>query len=151
MRVLVTLTLPRDAVSVPLARHTVSAALQRAGVTADCRAEVEVAVSEACTNALHHSGDGGSYDVRVQLGDERLEIEVIDAGAGFGPGPVVGVMSHPAAENGRGMALMAAYSDSAVFDTVADGGGVVQLTKQLRWADGAPLPQSSGSLAKLRA
>ena len=133
MRVLVTLTLPRDAVSVPLARHVVSAALKRAGVTADCMAEVEVAVSEACTNALHHSGDGGSYDVRMQLGDERLEIEVIDAGAGFGPRPVVGVMSHPAAENGRGMALMAAYSDSAVFDTVADGGGLVHLTKQLRW------------------
>ena len=43
MRIQVALTLPREAVSVPLARRTVSATLQRAGIEDDCLAEVKVA------------------------------------------------------------------------------------------------------------
>ena len=38
-------------------------------------------------------------------------------------------------KEGRGIALMRALSDRAVFDTVTGGGGSVHLMKHLRWTD----------------
>lgn len=143
MRVQVALTLPRDAMSVPLARHTVSAALERSGVTSDCLAEVAVAVSEACTNAFDHPSNGASYEVVMNVEEELLIIDVIDSGAGFGPRSTTVRMSHTSAENGRGMALMAAFADHTVFDSVFDGGGSVHMVKRLRWKEDAPLRSSS--------
>ena len=63
MRIVVVLALPRDAASVPLVRHTARAALARAGVATECAEEVEVALSEACTNAYRHSQGGESFEV----------------------------------------------------------------------------------------
>jgi serine/threonine-protein kinase RsbW len=44
------LSLPREQRSVPVARHLVRAAMRTLGVDADCTSDVEVALSEACTN-----------------------------------------------------------------------------------------------------
>ena len=131
------LTLPRDTASVPLARHTVAAALRRAGVAADCVAEVEVAISEACTNAYAHAADALTYEVTISLQDEQLTIDVVDSGPGFGEGPPSTAMPHTASDGGRGVALMAAFTDEAVFDSVTGGGGSVHLVKLLRWSDQA--------------
>ncbi len=151
MRIQVVLTLPREAVSVPLARHTVSAALQSAGIADDCLAEVEVALSEACTNVFHHAGAGDSYEVAISIGDEQLTMEVVDSGAGFAWRATESAMPHELAEGGRGLALMSAFSDHALFDTVSGDGGSVQLMKRLRWADGAPLQgATTNNKARLR-
>jgi len=151
VRIQVVLTLPREAVSVPLARHTVAAALQSAGIEGDCLAEVEVALSEACTNVFHHAGAGESYEVAINIGDEQLTMEVVDSGGGFGWRATESTMPHEMAEGGRGLALMSAFSDHALFDTVTGDGGSVHLTKRLRWADGAPLQGSTRNPAPLRA
>jgi serine/threonine-protein kinase RsbW len=140
MQIDVTLVLPREAASVPLARHVVSAALQGAGVAHDCVDEAEVAVSEACTNVVVHAHVGNRYEVRINIGDEEMCIEVIDAGADFGGDPVQGVPDY-LAEGGRGLALVTALTDKAVFDSVTGGGGSVRLVKRLRWEDEAPLPE----------
>jgi serine/threonine-protein kinase RsbW len=137
LQVKIVLTLPRDTASVPLARHTVAAALRRAGVAADCVAEVEVAISEACTNAYAHATDALTYEVTISLQDEQLTIDVVDAGPGFGRAAPSAAMPHPASDGGRGVALMAAFSDEAVFDSVTGGGGSVHLVKLLRWSDQA--------------
>jgi serine/threonine-protein kinase RsbW len=139
MQFQVVLRLPRAAVSVSLARHVVSTALKRAGVTLDCLADVELAVSEACTNAYLHSSAQGGYEVVVAIGDELMTIDVIDSGGGFGDAATTGTMSDVSAESGRGLALMAAYSDSAAFESVIDGGGTVHLSKRLCWLEDAPL------------
>jgi serine/threonine-protein kinase RsbW len=141
MRVQIALSLPREAVSVPLTRHTVSAALYTAGVEPTCVDEVEVALSEACTNAVKHAVGGVSYEVNVTISDEQVAIEVIDSGSGFGQREVsVDGVDH-ASENGRGMTLMHVLSDLAVFDSVDGGeGGSVHLTKRLRWIQGAQHP-----------
>ncbi len=151
MRIQVVLTLPREAVSVPLARHTVSAALQSAGIAEDCLAEVEVALSEACTNVFHHAGAGENYEVAINIGDEQLTMEVVDSGAGFGWQSTESTMPHEMAEAGRGLALMSAFSDHALFDTVRGDGGSVHLMKKLRWTDGAPLRASNQNTPQLRA
>jgi serine/threonine-protein kinase RsbW len=151
VRIQVVLTLPREAVSVPLARHTVSAALQSAGIAEDCLAEVEVALSEACTNVFHHAGAGENYEVAINIGDEQLTMEVVDSGAGFGWQSTESTMPHEMAEAGRGLALMSAFSDHALFDTVSGDGGSVHLMKKLRWTDGAPLRASNQNTPQLRA
>jgi serine/threonine-protein kinase RsbW len=150
VRIQVVLTLPREAVSVPLARHTVSAALQSAGIADDCLAEVEVALSEACTNVFHHAGAGESYEVVIIIGDEQLTMEVVDSGAGFAWRASESAMPHELAEGGRGLALMSAFSDHALFDSVSGDGGSVHLMKRLRWADGAPSQGATNNQARLR-
>ncbi len=137
MRIQVVMTLPREARSVPVVRRTVATALESAGVTEECVGEVEVALSEACTNVYRHAGEGASYEVVISIGDEQLTMDVLDSGAGFGnleaaPSTVPDLD----AEDGRGIALMRALSDRAVFDTVTGRGGSVHLMKHLRWTDG---------------
>jgi serine/threonine-protein kinase RsbW len=135
MRIQVVLTLPREAVSVPLARRTVSAALHSAGIDPDCLAEVEVALSEACTNVYNHANHGEIYEVVINISDDQLTMDVVDSGSGFGTHHVQGGMPEPTAEGGRGVALMTEFTDHAVFDSVTGEGGSVHLMKRLRWID----------------
>jgi serine/threonine-protein kinase RsbW len=137
VRIQVVMTLPREARSVPVVRHTVATALESAGVTDECVGEVELALSEACTNVYQHAGHGASYEVVISIGDQQLTMDVLDSGAGFGDlGADPPPMAELDAEEGRGIALMRALSDRAVFDTITGRGGSVHLMKHLRWADG---------------
>lgn len=140
MRVQLALNLPREAVSVPLARHVVSAALSTAGVDPDCVHKVEVALSEACTNAVKHAVDGVTYDVAISISDEQVAIDVIDSGSGFGQRQVPPDGADHWSEDGRGIKLIHELSDLAVFDSVDGGAGAVHLTVKLRWFRGAQQP-----------
>ena len=150
MRVQLALSLPREEISVPLARHVMSAALDTARVEPDCVQEVEVALSEACTNAVKHAVDGVSYDVMVYISDAHVSIEVVDSGSGVGPHHVSTNGNGRWDENGRGIKLIKALSDLAIFDSVEGEGGSVQLTKRLRWIDGAQRPGSVPSVERPR-
>jgi serine/threonine-protein kinase RsbW len=88
---------------------------------------VGVALSEACTNAVQHAVAGVTYEVMVGISDEQVAIEVVDSGSGFGQREVNSSTPDHATENGRGMALMHALSDLAVFDSV-DGERAVRCT-----------------------
>ena len=148
MRIQVVMNLPREARSVPVVRRTVATALSSAGVTGECVGEVEVALSEACTNVFRHAGQGASYEVVINIGDEQLTVDVLDSGAGFGNLEAEpSAMADLDAEGGRGIALMRALSDRAVFDTVTGRGGSVHLMKHLRWADGGVGWQASDEAA----
>jgi serine/threonine-protein kinase RsbW len=148
MRIQVALTLPREAVSVPLARHTVSAALQRAGIERTCLSEVQVALTEACTNVFRHAQQGETYEVVINVGEAYLTVDVIDSGTGFGQRVPVADLPDPASESGRGTALMLAFTDHTSFDEVEGGGGSVHLLKRLNWVADAPMlgqPEANGS------
>jgi serine/threonine-protein kinase RsbW len=56
MELSLALTLPRDEQTVPVARHIVRNAMDQVGVEETCVYDVELALSEACTNVLLHSG-----------------------------------------------------------------------------------------------
>jgi len=143
VRIAVTLSLPQDAVSVPLARHTVAAMLAQTGIEPDCLSEVKVAVSEACTNVLDHAGSGGSYRVTIALENDLLTMDVTDDGPGFAESRLRPRMPEPLAERGRGAALIAALTDHANFDTVTSGGATVHMSKRLLWSAGAPVWQAA--------
>lgn len=77
MKIQLVLSLPREEISVPLTRHVVSAALLTAGVQPTCVQDVEVALSEVCTNAVKHAVDGVSCEVMVGITEEKVSIDVV--------------------------------------------------------------------------
>jgi serine/threonine-protein kinase RsbW len=136
-RVVVSLRLPRDRQSVPVIRHLSHNALDEVGVLAEIIDDVDLALTEACANVLHHSGPGDSYDVTVTLG-RRCEIRVIDVGRGFDHASLNARMAPVDAEHGRGIALMAALMDQVRLDSEPERGTVVHLVKHLRFSEASP-------------
>ena len=133
------LCLPRDELSIPIARHVCRDAMTRVGVVDECKGDIEVALTEACTNVLLHSGPGDDYEVRLQLDDELCTIRVIDAGRGFDAHGVGGENPGDSAENGRGVMLMRALVDRVLFTSRPEMGTIVHLEKELDFEPGAPI------------
>jgi serine/threonine-protein kinase RsbW len=130
MEIALSLSLPRDAESIPVARHVVRNALAEVGVTEDCTHDIELALSEACTNVLLHAGPGDEYDVRVEIDQQRCELRIVDVGQGFDAATPKRVHDHEA-ERGRGLGLMTALVDRVQFVSKPAAGTVVRLQKIL--------------------
>lgn len=133
--------LPRDALSVPVIRHLVRYALERVGVVETVIADIEVALTEACANVLHHSGPGDAYDVSVAIGPEICELRVVDVGHGFDHTSVQSrTGTHDLdAERGRGLQLMHALVDHIELVSAPEEGTLVHLVKKLAFDDDAPV------------
>ncbi|MPZ73047.1 MAG: ATP-binding protein [Nitriliruptorales bacterium] len=126
MHVKMQLSLPTEARYVGMMRTVTSAVMSDMGVPQEANNDVQLAVTEACANAVRHS-DVGEYVVRLALGDERCEVEVVDLGGGFEPAdfPAPTAAEH---ESGRGLQLMQELVDDLQF-VRADDGTHVRLTK----------------------
>jgi serine/threonine-protein kinase RsbW len=79
------LVFPREAISVPVMRRMLTDMLKKLGVDEDCIGDLMLAVTEACTNVLQHSGPGRRYEVVANVGRNSCVLEVIDTGRGFDP------------------------------------------------------------------
>jgi anti-sigma regulatory factor (Ser/Thr protein kinase) len=79
------LVFPRETISVPVMRRIVGEVLDKLGVDEECIADLLLAVTEACTNVLRHSGPGFRYEVTVRVAPHSCELEVVDNGRGFDP------------------------------------------------------------------
>jgi serine/threonine-protein kinase RsbW len=77
------LVFPRETISVPVVRRVLGETLDRLGVDPECVADLLLAVTEACTNVLRHSGPGFRYEVTVEVGRHHCMLEVVDNGCGF--------------------------------------------------------------------
>ena len=138
MEISLTLCLPRDEASVPFVRHVCGHALRHLGVEAECIGDVELAITEACTNVVKHSTDAqDEYKVSVEVDGELCEIRVTDAGMGFDHEARSGEIAQLSAESGRGISLMHALVDRVKFVSRPEEGTIVHLTKSLRAAEGA--------------
>ena len=84
------LVFPRETLSVPVMRRVLGDILSRLGVDEECIADLLLAVTEACTNVLRHSGPGRRYEVVAQVGRNRCLLEVVDSGRGFDPAALPG-------------------------------------------------------------
>jgi serine/threonine-protein kinase RsbW len=126
------LSLPRDEVSVPLVRHICHDALRRVGVEESCASDIELALTEACTNVLKHAqGTKEEYDVIFELNDRCCEIRVVDSGGGFDHARAGDAEANMAAEGGRGIHLMRALVDKVDFVSKPQDGTIVRLEKTL--------------------
>ena len=139
MELSLALTLPRDEQTVPVARHIVRNAMEQVGVEQTCIYDIELALSEACTNVLLHSGPGDLYVVRLDLEDRIGVIRVIDVGHGFDSARLRATDPLPEAERGRGLGLMQALVDRFDFTSRPEAGTIVTLEKDLTYRDEALL------------
>lgn len=141
------LGLPGEALSIPVIRRVLGDALQTLGVTDGCVDDIQIAVSEACTNVLDHTGPGDAYEVMAVLDGAYCVLKVVDRGLGFDPADFGHTDPSPEAEHGRGIQLMRALVDDVFFDSRPERGTVVYLQKELTWRDDAPLVAAAPSSA----
>jgi serine/threonine-protein kinase RsbW len=140
-----TLALPQDSLSIPVVRKTLGGSMAVLGVDEGCCADIEVAISEACTNVLNHTVEGDQYEVVCCFDEQVCVIEVIDRGHGFDGESLGRVDAEPTAERGRGIQLMRALVDNIRFESKPERGTVVRFEKRLEWSDDAPVKQLRAS------
>ncbi|WP_433508867.1 ATP-binding protein [Nonomuraea sp. CA-143628] len=139
MEATIALRLPRDAASVPLIRRMFDGTLRSLGVEPQIRDDIELMLTEACSNVIRHAGSSDEYVVSAGVYDKLCVIRVIDMGGGFDPPPSNGEAA-PNAESGRGIQIMRALADDIRFTNRHEDGSVVCLEKRLRFAPGAAGP-----------
>lgn len=142
MEMVIELTLPRDASTAPLIRQVLDSALGNLGVAADIRADITIALTEACANAIQHADDSPEYEVRVFVESSRCVVEVVDSGCGFpGHAPETSGPAPLTAENGRGMHIIRAFTDDLQVVRRLSGGSIVRFEKNLKWVPDALVGQ----------
>ncbi len=138
MEIKIVLYLPRDAVSVPVCRQVLDSCLQTLGVTPDTRADIALALSEACANVIQHAGPGEEYEVQVIARNRQCAIEVVNLDRGPSEGFALSDDPVPAtAEHGRGLKIIDAVADNLQLTNNDRQGTVVHFEKTLEWLPGA--------------
>ncbi|HEV3354377.1 MAG TPA: ATP-binding protein [Acidimicrobiales bacterium] len=135
MQIILALSLPRDEQTIPVSRHIAVNAMAEIGVVEDCMHDIAVALTEACTNVLKHSGPGDEFEVSLEVDDDQCYIRVVDTGHGFDSAAVGFSHADTSAEQGRGIELMRALVDSVKFVSKPEAGTVVHLEKTLEFED----------------
>ncbi|HET9692049.1 MAG TPA: ATP-binding protein [Acidimicrobiales bacterium] len=124
------LQIPASPEYIGIVRLVVSSLASARRALADERVDdLKLAVSEACTNAIEAHAAAGSEQpvvVRVHEGTERLEVEIVDKGAGFDPDalPVHPPVTDPDRlnfERGLGIPLIRTLVDEVQFVPTGDG------------------------------
>jgi serine/threonine-protein kinase RsbW len=127
-----------------LARLALAGVARSLPVGPELLADLKLAVTEACGNAVRHAYDAGegSVDLEFVLGDDRLEMIVEDQGAGIvlpveelvADSPEA-ALSAEGGNGGMGMAIIRAIVDELdVRDGRGGRGTVVHMTKYLEAA-----------------
>src|SRR3984957_18707901 len=162
MEIKMVLDLPRDAVSVPAGPQVLDSCREALGVAADTRADIALALSEACANVIQHAGPGEEYEVEVSARNCRYAIEVVNVSSRDSPRTPAGVSAgtaqnggglgqdHPGglavagepvpitAEHGRGLQIIDAVTDNLQLTGDGRQGTTVHFEKTLDWLPGAP-------------
>jgi serine/threonine-protein kinase RsbW len=138
MEIKMALYLPRDAASVPVTRRVLDRCLETLGVTPDTRADIALALSEACANVVQHAGPGQEYQVQVSARNGQCVIEVVNAGSEWlGGSALAGDLVPATAEHGRGLQIIHAVTDNMQLTGNDRHGTTVHFEKTLQWLPGA--------------
>jgi serine/threonine-protein kinase RsbW len=142
MEINLALHLPRDVASVPVSRQVLDGCLETLGITPDTRADIALALSEACANVIQHAGPGEEYQVQVGVGNGRCVIEVVNTGSEAAGEWADGVTLTsdpvpPTAEHGRGLKIINAVMDNLRLTGNERQGTTVHFEKKLDWLPGA--------------
>lgn len=131
----VELEIPAKPEFLSLARLVITGAATIEPTFSDERIEdLRIAVSEACTNAIEAhriSGVNERVVIKSDLGEDRIEVEIIDQGSGFDlgetdPAPDATAPNRLSYERGLGIPLMRVLVDETEF-TVSPSGTTVRL------------------------
>jgi serine/threonine-protein kinase RsbW len=130
----VSLVIPAKAEYIALGRLAVAGLLRARAVEPEVLADVKLALTEACSNSIRHAyadGREGEVEIRYELADTTLSVEISDEGGGFDPslletGPRV------LDEGGLGIAIIRALTDDLIIGPRSGGPGYcVRFTKNL--------------------
>ena len=145
--------MPRDEASVPVTRQVLDSCLERLGVMPDTRADIALALSEACANVIRHAGPGEEYEVIATTRAGRCVIEVVDTGdhdvAKLTSSDQDRVIAEPGMpeygmpEHGRGLKIINAVTDELSLTGSGLAGTTVHFEKILNWMPGALAEQLS--------
>ena len=132
----VRLTMPARAEYLILARLALVGIAREAAMSEDALADLKLAVTEACGNAVRHAyaADGGLVRVVYEVGPDAIEITVEDDGSGvaFEKLPDDPLAEDDLAESGMGLAIIRAVMDELVVTERSGARGtLVRMRKQL--------------------
>ena len=133
MEIKFTLVLPRDELSVPVVRRVLRASMSTLGVADACVEDIEVALTEACTNVLDHAHGDDEYEIIAGLDGDQCVIDVVDTGRGFDAERLGQAEAAPSDEEGRGIQLIRALVDKVHFRSRPETGTIVHLEKALEF------------------
>lgn len=134
----VQLTIPAKAEYLILARLALAGIAREVPIDEAVLADLKLAVTEACGNAVRHAyaADRGVVRVRFLVAPDSIEISVEDDGSGLGAeGSPLGPLEEAddeLAESGMGLAIIRAVVDEFDVEPSGDGGGTrVRMRKRL--------------------
>jgi serine/threonine-protein kinase RsbW len=125
----VRLDLPRETGSVPAVRRLLRCALSVLHVDRASGEDLEIAVTEACANVVRHATGADTFEVTLDVGDDRCAIDVEDNGAGFDPEAAAAVAPGVGSERGRGLFLIKALSENVRMHSVPREGSLIHFEK----------------------
>jgi serine/threonine-protein kinase RsbW len=152
VEITVVLSLPRDTASVPISRQVLNNCLETLGVMPDIRADIALALTEACANVILHAGPGDEYEVHASARDGRCIIDVVNTGdqpestvPAPVPRPATGAApatdaapAPPPAEHGRGLKIIDAVADNLqLTGNARNGTTITHFEKALDYLPGA--------------
>ncbi len=108
-----------------LARLALAGVAARAGAPDEVVADLKLAVTEACTNAIQHayrdSGESDEIVVRYTVGRGVLAIEVADSGAGFETDATVHERTRNEENQGLGLMIIGELTDELTVTSGSSG------------------------------
>jgi serine/threonine-protein kinase RsbW len=126
------LRLLREVESVGLTRRIFESVLHTMTIDPDCRSELLLALSEGCANVVQHAAGADGYEVHITVDDDCCVVDIIDNGRGAARLPIIPLMPDFTEERGRGLSIMAMYTDSLHLSPRRPHGLAVRFTKRLR-------------------
>ncbi|WIM94880.1 ATP-binding protein [Actinoplanes oblitus] len=127
MRMSVRLNLPREVDSVPAVRRLLRCALTSLTVDGQAGADLEIALTEACANVVKHATGAEAYEVRLDVGEDRCSIDVVDGGHGFDPESETAPSE--TSEHGRGLFLIRALAENVRMQSSPRTGSLIHFEK----------------------
>jgi serine/threonine-protein kinase RsbW len=129
------LEIPAKAQYVGLARLLASSIARRMRFAEESIDDLKIAISEMCTNAIIHTGNGKGDKapilVRFLAGDGFLTIEVRDEGPGFDPSLILNRERTDLLGKGFGIPLIRSLVDVFECDSHPKSGTIISITKYL--------------------
>jgi serine/threonine-protein kinase RsbW len=137
---MVRLTFPAKPDYLLLARLALSGMTRGVPVSDEALADLKLAVTEACGNAVRHAypEETGDVSVSYRVTADALEMVVEDQGRGLGRTDVAEERVSAPLESGMGISIIKTIVDELDIHAGADGRGtVVRMSKRLASAQGA--------------
>ncbi|HUR24091.1 MAG TPA: ATP-binding protein [Acidimicrobiales bacterium] len=143
MHLVLELEMPADARLLATTRRTLGGYLADVGAAADERADVVLALDEACVNVIRHafpSANDASFRVRVELDGASVVLEVEDHGTGFNPVEVDLREVRPHDVSGRGLQIIRALMSSVELESPTRTGGTRLTMERVLRSTNPPAP-----------